>query len=167
MKQIYLFTDGSVHTQTKLGFGASLIVEDLNSSIEDAKQSLCIKQFIDTSSTKLELQILLFALENLKDYKGNISAYTDSQNILSLLSRREKLEKNKYLTASGKKVINTELYQQFYQLIDGLNIEFIKIKGHQKSSDKTSLDKLFTLVDKASRKALRSEIKRNQGKEFI
>jgi len=47
------------------------------------------------------------------------------------------------------------LYQDFYRLTDELNIEVKKVTGHKKTSTKDNIDRLFTLVDRASRKALR------------
>jgi ribonuclease HI len=34
----------------------------------------------------------------------------------------------------------------------------VKVTGHQKSSNKDHIDRLFSLVDKASRRALREEV---------
>ncbi len=64
--EIYLFTDGSVNPQSRIGFGASLIVADLAISADEAKELVRLKQFEDTSSTKLELQILLYTLAKLE-----------------------------------------------------------------------------------------------------
>jgi hypothetical protein len=36
-----------------------------------------------------------------------------------------------------------------------LDCEFIKVHGHQASNQKDLIDRLFTIVDRASRKALR------------
>jgi len=157
IKTIKLFCDGSVNPKTKIGFGAYFIY---NEKIQ--KQDIKIKKFLDTSSTKLELEVLLWALEEneLKNLKVNI--YTDCQNILKLLDRKEKLEKNGYLTSTGKMVNNTVLYKKFYEKYDNLNLEFIKVKGHKKSVLKDEIDSLFNLVDKASRRALREFNKKEE-----
>ena len=67
MKKIKLFTDSSVNPQEKIGFGAYLLLDDENESFEDFKDNIKIKRFEDTSSTKIELQTLLWALEELKE----------------------------------------------------------------------------------------------------
>jgi len=67
--EIYLFTDGSVNPQSRIGFGASLVVEDLEMPPDEAKDQVQLKIFEDTSSTKLELQILLDTLAKLEKYK--------------------------------------------------------------------------------------------------
>ena len=79
-------------------------------------------------------------------------------NIIGLEERREKFEKNKYMTSKGKQIKNYELYNDFFKKLDSLECEFIKIKGHKKSSLKTEIDEIFTLVDRATRKALRKNL---------
>jgi len=153
-KIIKLFCDGSVNPQKNIGFGAYFFIEK-EEALEEIKNRINIKKFENTSSTKLELEVLLWAFEdeNIKDKQ--IIVYTDCQNILGLKDRREKLEKNDYKTSTGKIVKNHELYKNFYLITDNFNCIFEKVKGHKQSSKKDDIDKLFNLVDKASRKALR------------
>ncbi|WP_418185887.1 ribonuclease HI [Aliarcobacter vitoriensis] len=157
MKKIKLFTDSSVNPQKKIGFGAFLKISDESFSFEELKKTIKIKRFEDTSSTKLELQTLLWALDEIAviDENTQIEVYTDCQNILSLQNRREKFEINDYKTSTKKTINNHELYKLFFEKIDKFNIDFIKVKGHKKNSLKNEIDKIFNLVDKASRNALR------------
>ncbi len=145
-----LFTDGSVNPQHRLGFGAYLSVSDKNEVSQ-----VRIKQFNDTSSTQLELETLLWAMEDIS-VQTDIIIYTDCQNILSLPSRREGLEQRNYFSKTGMPIKHTLLYQKFFILCDKHKCSFIKVKGHKKSHLKDEADRLFTLVDKASREALRS-----------
>lgn len=155
MNTIKLFTDGSVNPQLKIGFGAYLVLEDsLHHS--NLQEKIKIKKFENTSSTLLELQTLLWALEELPYTTQPILIYTDCQNLIGLKERCMAFEKNGYVTKSNKLISNHELYKLFYQKINTLNCEFIKIKGHKKSSTKDEMDAVFTLVDKASRNALRN-----------
>ena len=153
MNTIKLFTDGSVNPQLKIGFGAYLVVD--NSSLVNCLQdTIKIKKFENTSSTLLELQTLLWALDEI-NLSGIVHIYTDCQNILGLKKRCEEFEKNGYMTKSHKLISNHELYKAFYKKIKSLDCEFIKVKGHKKTSTKDEIDTFFTLVDKASRNALR------------
>jgi len=156
--QIYLFTDGSVNPQSGIGFGAYLLLEKKDFLCSELEKEIKINKFDDTSSTKLELETLLWALDevNLKDFK--IVVYTDCQNIIGLKDRRDRFEKNNYMTAKGKVIKNHELYKDFYKKLDTLDCEFIKVKGHKKTSVKNEIDEIFTLVDRATRKALRKTI---------
>ncbi len=158
---IYLFTDGSVNPQLKVGYGAVLLTKDINQPKEVLKQQVKLKRFIDTSSTKLELENLLWALSLVKK-EGNstIVVYTDSQNILGLQERRLRLENNNYLTRGNKEVKNQDLYKEFYRKFDAYNIQIIKVRGHQPGRQKTQEESVFTLVDRASRKAIREEYKK-------
>lgn len=155
MKKIKLFTDSSLNPQEKIGYGAFLILKEKEISFDDMKRNIKIKRFENTSSTKLELQTLLWALKEIFDKNFIIEVYTDCQNIIGLENRREKLEKNNFCSSSGKLINNYELYKEFFEKLDELNLSFIKIKGHKKNSLKDELDAIFNLVDKASRKALR------------
>lgn len=160
MTHLNIFTDGSVNTQLKIGYGACLVTSDLDTPIEPLKDTVKVKRFEHTSSTKLELQALLWALnEMITSASGNdisLTVYTDSQNIIGLPRRRVRLEKNNYFSSKNKRLNNYELYQEFYRLTDKLNCLFIKVTGHQASSKKDGVDKLFGLVDQASRRALRN-----------
>ncbi len=155
MEKLLLFTDGSVNTQTKVGFGAYLTVTAQETDMDSL--IVKVKRFEHTSSTKLELQTLLWTLNEIKTFDNKIIVYTDSQNIVGLLGRRDKLEKSNYHSKKNKLLNNYKLYQEFYKLTDQLNCEFHKVRGHLKSHKKGDIDKLFTLVDKASRKALRED----------
>lgn len=155
-KQI-LFTDGSVNTRTKAGYGACLVINEDQLSIESSDHlNVIVKEFIDTSSTKLELQTLIWALTEIGELHKKTTVYTDSQNIIGLPGRRDRLEKNDYRSGKGKLLRNHELYRAFYGLMDRLDCELIKVKGHQPSAQKNNVDRLFTLVDRAARKALKA-----------
>ena len=158
MKKIKIFTDSSVNPQEKIGFGAFLFLDEKNISLEEMKKNIKIKRFENTSSTKLELQTLLWSLKEIKNKDVIIEVYTDCQNIIGLQNRREKLEKNNFHSSSGKLMNNHELYKDFFEKIDELNLIFIKVKGHKKNSLKDEIDTIFNLVDKASRSALRENM---------
>jgi len=153
--EINLFTDGSVHPQSGIGYGAYLVVTEPELAVEVLKNQVKVQRFENTSSTKLELQILLHALNNIKNVSQNVIIYTDSQNIIRLPFRREYLENNQYQTKKNIRIKNHELYKQFYEITNNLTCELIKVKGHKVSKDKDRIDQIFNLVDKASRSALR------------
>ncbi len=157
MDIIELYTDGSVNPKSKNGFGACLVVTDNSLSPENLKHQVKIKRFENTSSTKLELQTLLWALSDFHQSQCKLILYTDSQNIIGLPGRRKRLEKNNYYSKKNKRLNNVELYLEFYRVTDQLDCEFIKVKGHMASKHKTRIETIFTLVDKASRNAQRKE----------
>lgn len=155
IKKLFLFTDGSVNTKLNFGFGAYLAVKDTAILASNQEKFVKVKRFENTSSTKLEIQTLIWALSEVKEFKGEIVLYTDSQNIIGLPGRRERLEKNNYHSKAEKQITNSELYKLFFQLLDELQFEMKKIEGHKRTHLKNNIDRLFTLVDRASRNALR------------
>ncbi len=155
---IMLFTDGSVNTRSKIGYGAYLVVSDGKLSPELLKAHVRVKRFEQTSSTKLELQTLLWALTDAQISRYKITVYTDSQNIIGLPKRRERFEQNDYRSKKNIRLNNYLLYQDFFRRTDQLECEFVKVRGHKVSKQKDEIDRLFTLVDRASRSALRKDI---------
>ncbi len=159
MARILLFTDGSVHVQSGIGYGAFLFVSEIEESVEKLKKDVQTKRFDLTSSTKLELQTLLWALSGLQETTNEIIVFSDSQNISGLLARRERLERNNFKSKTNKRLTNADLYMQFFSIINLLDVQFVKVKGHKSSREKNKIDQIFTLVDRASRQALRNEVK--------
>lgn len=157
MEVIMLFTDGSVNTNSNIGFGAYLLVTNYEISIDKLKECVKVKRFENTSSTKLELQTLLWALNEIKITDKKITVYTDSQNIIGLQGRRARFELNDYMTRKNERIKNYKLYKEFYRITDTLDCEFVKIRGHQQTHKKDDIHKIFTIVDRASRIALRGE----------
>ena len=161
-----LFTDGSVNTQSKNGYGAYLAVSEDGLSLDSLRERVKVKRFEQTSSTKLELQTLLWALGDIQVLEGKVVVYTDSQNIMGLPGRRERFEQNSYRSKKGRLLNNYELYQEFYRLTGQLKCRFVKVRGHQVSKQKDEIDRLFTLVDRASRNALRGDNLCNKDEVF-
>ena len=154
MDELILLTDGSVNAQSKIGYGAYLAVSERGLSLDSLRTRVKVRRFEYTSSTKLELQTLLWALSDIQALGRRVIVYTDSQNIMGLQRRRDRFEQNNYRTKRNKRFNNYKLYQEFYKMIDLLDCELVKVRGHQVSNHKDDIDRLFTLVDRASRNAL-------------
>ena len=157
LKNIAIFTDASVDPKSQVGFGAYCLVVDVGCPPIDVANEVILTRFNNTSSTRIELENLLHALNNstFNTLNSTITIYTDCQNIIGLPDRREHLEANNYYSRNKIRVKNFELYQQFYTAMDKLNFVMVKVKGHKTYNDKSNIDKIFSVVDKASRKALR------------
>ncbi len=83
--------------------------------------------------------------------------YTDSQNIVGLPGRRIRFEKNDYRSKKNQRLNNYELYQEFFRITDLLDCELVKVCGHRVWNQKDDMERLFSLVDRASRNALRRD----------
>ena len=157
MDELMLFTDGSVDPQSNIGYGAYLTVPEGGLSVDSLRTRVKVRRFEHTSSTKLEMQTLLWALSDIQALGSRVIVYTDSQNIMGLPGRRDRLEQNEFCSKKNRRLSNYKLYQEFYTMIDQLDCEFVKVRGHQVSNQKNYTDRLFALVDKASRHALRGD----------
>lgn len=160
----FLFTDASVNPQLSIGYGAYLLLAEYEIGIPYPEDKIKTRRFRNATSSKLELQTLVWALGNIKFKKRKIIIYTDSQNIISLIERQDRLIKNKYMNKKSEPLKNHKLYKRFYKLLTCNDCDIIKVKGHKKKEDKDSADKLFTLVDRASRDALRAELREKSPK---
>ncbi len=157
---LLLFSDGSVNPQTKVGYGAYLLLPASGGLLEEVKVDGIVKTkcFTPTTSTKLELQTLLWALGTLETVDCPLTIYTDSQNIVGLPQRRKQLEQNGFCNKAGRCLNNAELYREFYRYVDRFECSFVKLSGHLPTRQKTEIDCLFSFVDKASRQALRDNV---------
>jgi ribonuclease HI len=157
MDELMIFTDGSVNTRSRIGYGACLSIFQRGLSLDSLRSLVQVKRFENTSSTKLELQTLLWALSEAQTAGKRVIIYTDSLNILGLLGRRDHLEQNDYRSKKNRRLNNYELYLEFFRMTDLLECEIIGVRGHKASHQKDEIDVLFTLVDRASRNALRGD----------
>lgn len=150
MSPLMLFTDGSVHPPTRIGYGAYLALPALGA---DARVQL--KRFENVGCSQLEIKTLIWALEELRPTA--VTVYTDSQTIMGLPGRRARFDARNYLNAQGISIKNADLYRAFFRLIDQIDCTFVKVNGHRVSNKKTDIDQLFTQVDRASRLAMRAD----------
>ncbi len=167
MNSFALFTDVSLNPQLKIGIGGYLLVpvSFLGIKVQDIEQSevsarLKIKRFAETSSTKLEVQTVLWALENSREElsgfgHGSLRIYTDSQCVAGLLGRRAGLINCGFLSRrSGRPLTNVVLYRAFYAAFDQLGFQLIKVSGHSRASSHDTVRRIFSYVDREVRKAL-------------
>lgn len=167
MGSFALFTDVSVNPQRKLGVGGYLLVpvsflevdpHDIRQ--EDVSAQLVTGRFLETSSTQLEIQTVLWALEEVRERLtcsalGKLQIYTDSQCVAGLLRRREGLTRNDYIVKrSGRTLAHAPLYRAFYAAYDQFGFQLIKVPGHARSDTHDTVQRIFSYVDREVRKGL-------------
>ncbi len=158
MKPLNLFTDGSGHPQTGVGFAAYFAGrEDTHPSLP-ALHEITIKRFEATTVARLELSALLWALTEIGDDANNATVYTDSQTIAGLLDRRARLEQSDFRSKAGRRLNHHELYRSFYAAWDRHQFTMIKLEGHTRTHGASHLQQIFAQVDQAARRALRNAI---------
>lgn len=168
MEQYALFTDVSVNPQQRLGVGACLllplqVIDTPPEEIDQAGLSLQLlcRRFSDTSSTVLELQTLQWGLELFRERQAGaeckaLRLYTDSQLIVGLPGRRAHLERSGYRSGrSGGELIHADLYRAFHAASDELGFTIVKVAGHCRAADHDTLQRIFAIVDRGARRALK------------
>ncbi len=167
MDSFALFTDVSLNPRQKLGIGGYLLVpaqylETFPSDIErnEISARLRFRRFTETSSTKLEVQTVLWALENFREEfncsdSQSLCIYTDSQCVVGLLARRAGLESSDFLGGrSGRTLANASLYREFYKEYDTIGFELIKVAGHSRAKSHDTVRRIFSYVDREVRREL-------------
>ena len=148
---ITIYTDGSCHTQLKIGAWAAVIL------IANDKKTLT-GTANNTTHQRMELMAAIEALSYVQHHFPmviNINLISDSQYVIGLPARRQKLQAANFTTKQGQAIQNVDLVQQLYKLSESFNIDFIKIQAHLK---KTSDINYNIEVDRLSRQMVREKV---------
>ena len=128
---IEIYTDGSSHTQKLIGAWAAIIYYN--------ESKIIIKQVVvNTSHNRMEMQAVIQAIKFVDtNYSTNIPIIinSDSQYVVNLVDRKEKLKKNEFITKKGNPVKNLDLVITLIDQIETHEITFNKIKAHVKDGD--------------------------------
>lgn len=128
---IEIYTDGSCHTQLKIGAWAAIII------VNNKKEILKGKEF-ETTHNRMELLAVINSIKHVLANYANIKSlriYSDSQYVVNLNNRKEKLLANKFITKKGKGLNNADLLAELITYMEKPNIEFVKVKAHQKQTE--------------------------------
>ena len=162
MNDIAIFTDVSLDPRHKRGVGVCLVLPaSLPVDTSKIADQIKVRRFEETSSTKLEIRTVLWALgEYLRMPKisgqEKLSLYTDSQCVSGLLKRRPGLLAGNFISkGTNRPLRNSVLYREFFEVHDELGFEVIKVKGHSRTNSHDSAHRFFSLVDREARKELR------------
>jgi ribonuclease HI len=150
-----IFTDGSCHSQLKIGAWAAIIF------IGDEKVTLTGTED-NTTHNRMEFLAVLKAIEyvNEKGPVEHIRVFTDSQYVSRIPQRKERILANQFLTQKGTDIRNSDLVDKLINCIDLYNITFIKVKAHQKNDGTINYNRE---VDKLARKMVRERTKQLNG----
>lgn len=170
IETVIVFSDAATSSKANLAIGAFLFLNQSNMkeytdySNQDLmtalKKLVVYKKYPSHKSTWAEIKTAIDALYTLQQNHSSpqIEIYTDCQSLCDLLGhRREKLEKNNFMTQSGKLHQNTILYKALFAIADKFQINILKIKGHDRSAHRfTVQSRIFAVLDKLCRNQLRS-----------
>ena len=152
-KSALIYTDGSCHTQLEIGAWASIIF------VEDKKITLT-ETVENTTHQRMELLAVISSLHYLLKNNTEIQSVkiiSDSQYVIGLMRRKEKLTATDFKTKAQNEVRNTDLVKELLRLSDIFTTEFEKIKAHQKQSNITNYN---IEVDKLCRNKVREAVKK-------
>jgi len=145
---ITIYTDGSCHTQNKIGGWATIL-------LINEEEIMLSGHVPKTTHNRMELLAVIKAIEYIENHKlgyQTIIVKSDSQYVVRIKERKEKLKAAEFVTKKGNDIKNKDLIVQLIHYIETLNLEFVKVKAHQK---KTDIRNYNIDVDKASRKIVR------------
>ncbi len=160
IKTIEIFTDGSCNTELKIGGWAALL-------LFENKEIIIKGTILNTSHNRMELWAVLKSFEFVKDQNiifDNVRIYSDSQYVVNLPDRKDKLKKSSFITKKGIQIQNSDLIEEFIHMIENYNIELIKVKAHQKKYETENYNRK---VDKIARSQVRKAITLSQNPSII
>ena len=104
----------------------------------------------------MEILAVLKALDFLERKQGytftKIEVISDSQYVVRIIDRKEKLKANDFSTKKGNPIRNVGLVKSLINRIETLPLIFTKIKAHQKATEKINYNRV---VDKLARDQVR------------
>jgi len=173
---IFVFSDAATSPQAFIAIGAFICLEQQQINeidklpIENLSKYLAsavsYRKYTSNKSTWSEIKTAIHALNLIYEktqFIGKVEIYTDCQNLCNLMGvRKEKLLKNNFMTKGGKVFQHANLYKELYSLVENRDVNFFKVKGHYTSYRKfTWQERIFSVLDKLSRKQLRLFLKRS------
>jgi len=145
---IQIYTDGSCHTQQKIGGWAAIILF--------GKEKIELKGHeLETTHNAMELLAVLKALDFLEEKNisfSKIEIISDSQYVVGILNRKEKLKQANFLTKKNTPIRNVDLVKDLIEKIETFPLIFTKVKAHQKKTQQINYNRV---VDKLARAIVR------------
>lgn len=148
---IEIYTDGSCNQQILVGGWAALVFVDGQKTILKGIEK-------DTTHNRMELLAVINAIKHARSKANDqeiLYIYSDSQYVVNLNSRRNKLEAKNFITNKGTPIQNVDLVQTFLKLTNTNLIEFTKVKAHQKPDGTENFNRE---VDMIVRKLVRENV---------
>ena len=152
MDEIFIYTDGSCNTLHRIGAWASII-------LLGPEKKVLQGQALNTTHQRMELTAVIHTLEFLIENKLSslpITLYTDSQYVMGLGQRKERLTASDFKTRKNNTLPNSDLINSLFCYAENLRLTIVKVKSHQKNSHHEQMN---GEVDKLCRKMVRNLVK--------
>lgn len=147
-----IYTDGSCHTQKCIGAWAAVILVKEQKIVLSGKEN-------HTTHNRMEILAVINSIKYVQQHFNqvtDIKIVSDSQYVIGLIGRQAKFTVSDFTTKAGKDIRNVDLVKELLILVSTLNVEFVKIKAHQKPTNTTNYN---IVVDKLSRQIVRKSVK--------
>jgi ribonuclease HI len=145
-----IYTDGSCHTQSRTGAWVAII-------FTATEKKILAETVANTTHNRMELSAVIKAIEYIKrNYPGitTVRLFSDSQYVVGLPGRKEKLSAAGFSTKKGSSIQNADLVKKLFEHLSTLPVELIKVKAHQKQGAALNYN---IEADKLSRKMVWEE----------
>ena len=155
---IITYTDGSCHTQHRVGSWVAIVLAGDEKIILQGKAP-------DTTHHEMELLAVINAIEYVYGHYAAETAlhvFSDSQYVTGLPGRKEKLQSAGFIVKKGNPVQHAELIKKLLLLLSQFPVILTKIPSHQKNDDGNT--NYNTEADILSRQLVRDEIRKHFGK---
>jgi len=98
----------------------------------------------NTTHNRMELLAVISAIDHVLKEKIpflEMEIYSDSQYVVDLMERKEKLKGKNFLTNRGTPIQNADLVLYLIRLMEQNPLSFIKVKAHQKSTSEINYNR--------------------------
>lgn len=136
MKHVDIYTDGACSNNPgKGGWAAILIYKN--------REKIISGGYANTTNNRMELFAIISGLKQLKE-RCNVTIFSDSAYSINPFIKGwiAKWESNKWKTASGSAVKNTDLWKALIAEVNKHKVNFIKVKGHSDNEYNNRCDQL-------------------------
>ncbi len=147
-----IFTDGSCHTQLRIGAWVAIILMGEHKIILSEK-------VLNTTHQRMELMAVIKGLQHIQQnfsHLKSVKIVSDSQYVVGLIARQPKLEATNFMTKANEPITNADWVKLLFATLKNFDCDFEKIKAHQK---KTATINYNIEADKLSRKMVRDAVR--------
>ena len=155
---ITVYTDGSCNPVAGVGGWAAIIFSKGTRLVMSGTEAT-------TTHQRMELTAALKSLEYILSIKGrrrDIILYTDSQYLVNLPTRKDKLVASGWLAKNERPVRHAQIIQQLFLHMEVLMVTIVKVQAHKRSDHGRNHNHE---VDKLSRKIVRDSVRNNSRKK--
>jgi len=152
---IVIYTDGSCNPKHGIGAWAAMLFIDKSKVVLTGTEE-------QTTHQRMELEAVIKSFEYLA--KANVLSrvmelYTDSQYVTGLSGRKMKLKASGFMTKKSVPIRNSDLVRLLIEYSEMMNVQFIKVKAHQRNGDQDMNREVDLLVRKIVRERITSRPK--------